>query len=162
VVKVQTFCKKLGRKPACCMTLLAVNFKGRWLKELGFGTNLLVTILLVTLSPTDAGVQSRGGGENGVQVWLHLAHPPQSGTKYPYPWVGRAFYTSVLGRNSDNNDDSINYSAFVPRICCCATMPESSQTSCRNCSSSLSFHTCRFFKMPFKGFQLATLIFEWL
>jgi hypothetical protein len=48
------------------MTLLAVNFKGRGRKELGLGTNLLVIILLVTLSPTDAGVQSRGGGENGV------------------------------------------------------------------------------------------------
>ena len=33
------------------MTLLAVIFKGRWRKELRLGTNQLVTILLVTLSP---------------------------------------------------------------------------------------------------------------
>jgi hypothetical protein len=46
-------------------------------------TNLLVTKLLVTLSPTDAGVQRGAGGENGVQGVATLAHPRKVGLNIP-------------------------------------------------------------------------------
>jgi hypothetical protein len=122
------------------MTLLAVNFKGRWRKELGLGTNLLVTILLVTLSPTDAGVQSGGGGRersSGVAT-LHFIrlYLVETAVVMPVPPTNLT---------------------FVTRICRRVTMPECSPTSCRNCASSLSFHTyfslinaqpSRFFKLP--------------
>ncbi len=85
-------------KPACYMTLLAVIFKGRWRKELRLGTNQLVTILLVTLSPL---------------------------------------------RNSGSKAGSLNYF----NVCYARMLPRDNagvftRTSCRNFSSSLSFHTC--------------------
>ncbi len=87
------------------MTLLAVNLKGRWCKELGLGTNLLVTILLVTLSLTDIGLQRGGGGENGVQVWLHLPTLRKVGLNIPIRVSGgwASFYTSVFVRNDSGN-----------------------------------------------------------
>ncbi len=71
----------------------AVNFKRRWCNGTGIrDKNLLVTILLVTLSLslTDVGVHSGGGGDARKEF--------RCGTKYPYPWVGRpSFYTSAIG-----------------------------------------------------------------
>jgi hypothetical protein len=107
-------------KPACYMTLyLRTIPRGDDVKELGLGTNLLLTMLLITLSPTDAGCgvqRERGGGtRTEFKVWQHLPTPRKVGLNIPIRGSGgRPFFT---------------------RICCRVTLLGSSQTTYRNFSS---------------------------